>query len=151
MSTIINGASLSSPAFTGVPTAPTAVPGTNTTQIATTAFVLANSSSQIPVVLSGGTDAINPHVSATYIVTTAGVDSMTIAAPTVTTDDGVIITITNGSSASHTGTFSGGTLRSGAAGVTTATFGAHPGSSFTFYAYQGVWYVKSQNLMASFT
>lgn len=31
-----------SPTFTGTPTAPTASPGTNTTQIATTAFVLAN-------------------------------------------------------------------------------------------------------------
>lgn len=31
-----------SPAFTGTPTAPTAAPGTNTTQLATTAFVLAN-------------------------------------------------------------------------------------------------------------
>lgn len=36
-----NGALLAGPAFTGVPTAPTAVPGTNTTQIATTAFVVA--------------------------------------------------------------------------------------------------------------
>ncbi len=34
-------APLASPGFTGVPTAPTAAPGTNTTQIATTAFVLA--------------------------------------------------------------------------------------------------------------
>ena len=33
---------LTSPAFTGTPTAPTATVGTNTTQIATTAFVLAN-------------------------------------------------------------------------------------------------------------
>ena len=32
-----------SPTFTGIPTAPTAAVGTNTTQIATTAFVLANS------------------------------------------------------------------------------------------------------------
>lgn len=30
-----------SPAFTGIPTAPTAVPGTSTTQLATTAFVAA--------------------------------------------------------------------------------------------------------------
>jgi microcystin-dependent protein len=37
-----------SPAFTGTPTAPTAAPATNTTQIATTAFVLANG------VLTGG-------------------------------------------------------------------------------------------------
>jgi len=35
-------ANLASPALTGVPTAPTATVGTNTTQIATTAFVLAN-------------------------------------------------------------------------------------------------------------
>lgn len=35
-------AALASPALTGVPTAPTASNGTNTTQIATTAFVLAN-------------------------------------------------------------------------------------------------------------
>jgi hypothetical protein len=43
---IIGGAStfakLISPAFAGTPTAPTATAGTNTTQIATTAFVMAN-------------------------------------------------------------------------------------------------------------
>ncbi len=38
-------ANLASPALTGTPTAPTAAAGTNTTQIATTAFVLANGSS----------------------------------------------------------------------------------------------------------
>ena len=38
-----------SPAFTGTPTAPTAAPGTNTTQIATTAFVAA-----VPTFPSGG-------------------------------------------------------------------------------------------------
>jgi len=38
-------AMIASPAFTGTPTAPTATAGTNTNQIATTAFVLANSSS----------------------------------------------------------------------------------------------------------
>lgn len=35
---IIGGAPLASPAFTGVPTAPTAAPATNTTQLATTAY-----------------------------------------------------------------------------------------------------------------
>jgi hypothetical protein len=104
-----------------------------------------------PTILSGSADAINPHMTAKYLVTTVGVDSMTIAAPTIGTDDGVTISITNGSSASHTVTFTGGTLRSGAAGVTTATFAAFSGSSFTFYAYQGVWYVLSQNLMASYS
>lgn len=40
--TIATLAPLAAPAFSGVPTAPTAAPGTNTTQLATTAFVLAN-------------------------------------------------------------------------------------------------------------
>ena len=43
---------LNSPAFTGTPTAPTAAPGTNTTQLATTAFVTA----AIALVGSGGTE-----------------------------------------------------------------------------------------------
>jgi hypothetical protein len=38
-------APLASPALTGAPTAPTATAGTNTTQVATTAFVLANAGS----------------------------------------------------------------------------------------------------------
>ncbi len=37
--TVGDGAALDSPAFTGTPTAPTAAPGTNTTQLANTAFV----------------------------------------------------------------------------------------------------------------
>ena len=47
---ITSKAGTASPAFTGTPTAPTASVGTNTTQIATTAFVTANS---LP--LAGGT------------------------------------------------------------------------------------------------
>ena len=41
-SAISSKADLNSPALTGVPTAPTASAGTNTTQLATTAFVIAN-------------------------------------------------------------------------------------------------------------
>ncbi len=48
-------ADLASPALTGVPTAPTATAGTNTTQVATTAFVLANSQA-IPHLESNATD-----------------------------------------------------------------------------------------------
>lgn len=38
---------LSDPAFTGVPTTPTAAPGTNTTQVASTAFVMAQAMSAV--------------------------------------------------------------------------------------------------------
>jgi hypothetical protein len=42
VSQVTGAAGLASPAFTGTPTGPTAAVGTNTTQLATTAFVLAN-------------------------------------------------------------------------------------------------------------
>ena len=44
-------APLASPTFTGAPAAPTAAPGTDTTQIATTAFVIANAPAQTPIKL----------------------------------------------------------------------------------------------------
>lgn len=49
-----------SPAFTGAPTAPTAAVGTNTTQIATTAFVLANGMPSGAIVMWSGSIATIP-------------------------------------------------------------------------------------------
>ncbi len=46
-------APLASPAFTGIPTAPTAALGTNTTQVASTAFVLANTMSLNGSIVAG--------------------------------------------------------------------------------------------------
>jgi hypothetical protein len=62
---IIGLAPLASPAFTGVPTGPTAAPGTNTTQLATTAYVVAgfaklsgaNFTGELGVMVAAGTDA----------------------------------------------------------------------------------------------
>jgi len=55
-----NGAAMfaGSPAMTGVPTAPTAAPGTNTTQVATTAYVLANAGN-LPTLPTVGTVPYN--------------------------------------------------------------------------------------------
>jgi hypothetical protein len=70
-------APLASPALTGTPTAPTAPNGTNTTQVATTAFVLANGGSSTGVVLHGkgapvaGTPATMTHVQASPAAATA--------------------------------------------------------------------------------
>lgn len=44
---VTGAAPLDSPALTGTPTAPTAAVGTNTTQVATTAFVLANGAAPV--------------------------------------------------------------------------------------------------------
>ena len=50
-------APLASPAFTGVPTAPTAAANTNTTQLATTAFVLGQANSTAGTIAMNGTQA----------------------------------------------------------------------------------------------
>jgi hypothetical protein len=55
---ITGKANLASPALTGTPTAPTATLGTNTTQIATTAFVLANAPAAPVTSVAGRTGAI---------------------------------------------------------------------------------------------
>jgi hypothetical protein len=61
--TIPNKAGLASPAFTGTPTAPTASSGTNTTQIATTAFVDA----AVPDI-SGKADLASPTFTGTVTI-----------------------------------------------------------------------------------
>ena len=61
IATAINSkANTSSPALTGVPTAPTATSGTNTTQLATTAFVLANGVPSGSILMWSGTIAAIP-------------------------------------------------------------------------------------------
>ena len=79
-------ANLHSPALTGVPTAITAVPGTNTTQVATTAFVIANqglllvvaSPTQLGGVKQGNNVSIAPD------------GTLSVAAPTTTLAWGAI-------------------------------------------------------------
>ena len=77
-SDITSKAGTASPAFTGTPTAPTAAVGTNTTQLATTAFVTANS---LPLaggtltgdlVLSGDPDANLKAATKQYVDTQVG-------------------------------------------------------------------------------
>lgn len=73
-------APLASPALTGVPTAPTAAPGTNTTQVSTTSFVMAAVSLAVTGLLEliGSIDAsANPNYPAAnkgdaYYITAAG-------------------------------------------------------------------------------
>jgi hypothetical protein len=61
IATAINSkANTASPALTGVPTAPTASAGTNTTQLATTAFVLSNGVPSGAILMWSGTIATVP-------------------------------------------------------------------------------------------
>lgn len=66
-------ATLASPVFNGTPTAPTAAAGTNTTQIATTAFVLANSYKIAPFTAGTHPEVISSTESSTRSVNYAKV------------------------------------------------------------------------------
>ena len=71
------GAVVASPAFTGTPTAPTAAPGTNTTQLATTAYVMNALSA------GGGVTSFNSRAGAVTL-THADVAAVSVV-PTATT------------------------------------------------------------------
>jgi hypothetical protein len=82
LATMVNTAPLASPTFTGVPAAPTAAAGTNTTQLATTAYVLASYAA--PPAIGGTTPAAAAFttLSASGLLTvssTAGIKGTTLA------------------------------------------------------------------------
>lgn len=81
VSQITGAAPLASPAFSGVATAPTATPGTNTTQLATTAFVAALGALKADLAnptLTGSPRAptATPNTNSTIIATTAYADAI---------------------------------------------------------------------------
>ena len=58
---VASKANLNSPVFTGIPRAPTAAVGTNTTQVATTAFVMANAIPVGGIIMWSGSVATIPN------------------------------------------------------------------------------------------
>lgn len=100
------------------------------------------SPANVLVTLTGSTDTIPPHATASYVVNKAGVDAMTLAAPTATTDDGKVILVTSNTANAHTITATG-LLQTGTASVNVATFAAQKGAGVQLIAYQGKWNVVS--------
>lgn len=112
-----------------------------------------------PVLVGSSTAAIDPHTVNWYVFTRAGVVAATVAAPTPGNaytssplnpggDDGVSLSFSSGSANAHTVTFTGGTLDTGSAAVTTATFNASKGANFKVRAYAGRWQVLWANGVA---
>lgn len=99
----------------------------------------------VPTVITAN-GAVDPHTSAQYLFTKAGVAAMTLAAPTVTTDDGVTISLTGTTTDQNTVTATG-LFKCGTAAVNLATWPAQAGGTITIKAYQGLWYVISNNLV----
>lgn len=91
--------------------------------------------------LSGTTDVIAPHQSGNYIIKTAGVDAMTIGAPTVGVDDNLSIAIFSDTANAHTLTAPSAIFATGKAGanLTVITFLAGRGSGVVLRAYNGTW------------
>jgi hypothetical protein len=98
-----------------------------------------------PIVLSGGSDPIPAHAAATYIVTTAGVDAMTLAAPTAGTDDGKVVVVQSNTANSHTITATGLFHSGVSAALNLATFNPFAGATIVLMAYNGFWNVMSLN------
>ena len=90
-------ANIASPTFTGTPTAPTASVGTNTTQVATTAFVLANAGSTTYTAISGNTTAVagNAYIVDTGAAVTVTLPSSAAIGDTVAVIDGTGTAATN--------------------------------------------------------
>lgn len=77
---VTGAAGLASPAFTGTPTAPTATAGTNTTQIATTAFVATSYAPLASPALTGTATAVNLTISGNAIFPSSTFASLPSAA-----------------------------------------------------------------------
>jgi hypothetical protein len=98
-----------------------------------------------PTLLTGSADIINPHVSGNFIVTRAGVDAMTLGAPTPGLDDNLSIAIYSDTANAHTIT-TASLFANGAALAAVATFKPFRGSGLTLRAFNGVWQVLSSNV-----
>jgi hypothetical protein len=117
-------ANLASPSLTGTPTAPTAAPATNTTQVATTAFVLANSATpggsttQVQYNNAGALGGISG-------ATTDGA-TLTLVAPVLGTPASVTLTNADGTAASLTAGTATNAVNSGITDDTTTNATMYP-------------------------
>ena len=106
-----------SPTLTGIPVAPTAAPGTNTTQLATTAFVTATTSAlgtmstqnANAVAITGGTMSGMTSIADTIgNVRNIPIQSKTTSYTLVVGDNGQVVSITTGGVTVPSGVFSAG-------------------------------------------
>lgn len=100
---------------------------------------------QYPPTLITANGAINPRIPGFFVITKAGIASLTLAAPTVGVDDGLEIEISSNTAFAHVITATGLLLTASAA-VNSITMPAFAGSTVYLTAYQGKWIVCTGGL-----
>ena len=108
--------------------------------------VTVGSTIQPATFLTGSADAISNTAPGFYVVKTAGVDAMTLAAPAAAAE-GIIIDIWSDTTNAHTLTATS-LLANGTALKTTATFPAFRGAGLRLRACNGVYHVMSNGASA---
>lgn len=86
--------------------------------------------------------AVPPHTAANYLISAGSAQALTLAAPTVGTDDGLRISFKSSTLFAHTITATG-LLGTGTAAVNVATFAAQAGAGLELMAQNGKWLVMS--------
>lgn len=114
-------------------------PGTvaATTLAATATVALALTGAQQDAVSAALVNGVIPVASRSIFITKGSAAALTLAAPTVTTDDGKLIRVFATTAFAHTVTTPASKINGS---LHLATF-ANVGDGITFEAYQGVWYV----------
>jgi len=77
----------------------------------------------------------------TVLITKSSAATVTLAAPTATTHDGMILNIVSTTAQTHTVANASPGFNNGGSGKDTATFGGAIGDGFVVVAYQGAWYL----------
>lgn len=109
----------------------------------TTLFEIAQSANggvkgEFAVYAADGAIALRSHVA---IITKGTAAALTLAVPTATTHDGVVIEIVSTTAAAHTVTATTVGFNAGDAASDVGTFAAAIGNGLSVVAYQGEWYV----------
>lgn len=101
----------------------------------------------VPVAITAS-GAIDSHTAACYVITkSSAAAAMTLAAPTATTDDGIIIYVYADSSTARAHTITAtGLFLDGSTTTDVATFATQNGCGVVLMAYQAKWIVISQTV-----
>lgn len=103
----------------------------------------------VPVTVTADGAIAIPPGDTTYFVTKAGVAAMTIAAPTITTHDGIRLTFISTTAQAHTLDMASSGINAGSGDI--GTFGGAIGDGVTIVAYQEHWYeVPGSNVNVTF-